>query len=193
MTTDKAVQRLKLLVPFIAVAAGACSDPFGPRPWPATPDTVTMYSASRAEYVGYRSALDIVSFPVATLPIEAPGLTGNWDVALADDGAGLALVPAVAFDGFSRSRIAIMPAGTDFDELQRAPSDTAAYTAEAVQLQPNRVYVIRSRRAQCTFSSAGYRYAKVVPVTIDANAGSLRFAIVTNPNCDNRSFVPPES
>lgn len=191
MHAVKAVHRLRFFAPFLAVALGACNDQFGPRFWNATPDTVVMYSASRAEYLGFRSALDIATDPVATLPIEAPGLTGNWDVALADDAGGLAFVPAIAFDGFSRARIAVMPAGTVFDELERAPSDTIAYTATAVQLQEGRVYVIRSRRAPCGFN-AGFRYAKVMPVEIDNAAGILRFAIVRNPYCDNRSFVPPE-
>jgi hypothetical protein len=192
MRVDRAVHRTKLIVPMLALALAACDDPYGPGFWVATPDTMVMYSASRVEYIGFRSALNIANDPVTALPIEAPGLTGNWDVALTDHAGGLALVPAAAFDGVaSRARIAVMPAGVGFAEVEQAPRDTTAYTAEAVSLQEQRVYVIRSRRASCGFSS-GYRYAKVMPVDVDAVAGTLRFIIVRNPYCDDRSFVPPD-
>lgn len=193
MCVDRFVHRLRLLVPALVLAVAACDDPYGPGFWIATPDTMVMYSASRAEYIGFRSALNIASDPVTALPIEAPGLTGSWDVAVADhEGGGLALVPAAAFDGLSsRARVAAMPAGLSFADVEQAPRDTAAYSAQAMRLEQNRVYVIRSRRAPCGFTS-GYRYAKVMPVSVDEAGGVLRFVIVRNPYCDDRSFVPPE-
>lgn len=178
---------LLLLVPIVA----ACDDGLGPQFWNATPDTMVIHSASRSEYLGIPSAIDVTADPILPLPIEASGVTGNWDFMLAEDAGGLLLVPASVLPAIdSRARIAVLQ-GQDFDSLNEAPRDTALYSAAAVQLRPNTVYVIRSRRSNCGFST-GYRYAKLKPVDINATLGTLRFAIVRNPYCDDRSFVPPE-
>jgi hypothetical protein len=175
-----------LLLPLL----GACGDGLGPRFWDATPDTLVIHSASRNEYVGLASAVDIAADPVTPLPIEVPGLTGNWDFALADQGGVLALLPAAAVPGTeSRARVGRLQ-GNDFDALEEAPRDTTLYSASAVPLSDDATYVIRSRRSDCGFSS-GYRYAKLKPVEIDVVRGRLRFAVVRNPFCDDRSFVPP--
>jgi hypothetical protein len=170
---------------------GACGDGLGPRFWDATPDTLLIHSASRSEYVGLASAVDVTADPVTPLPIEVPGLTGNWDFALADASGVLVLLPASVIPGTeSRARVGLLQ-GVDFDTLEEAPRDTAQFSASAVPLSSDGVYVIRSRRANCGFS-AGYRYAKLKPVEIDVQGGRLRFAIVRNPYCDDRSFVPPD-
>jgi hypothetical protein len=201
--TGRIVHRLKRLIPLAVLIVAACDDPFGPQLWDATPDTVTLFSASRPEYIGRVSAVDIVSTPlVALLPIEAPGLTGNWDFALTDSNGGLSLVPASAFAGLeSRARIGVLPNRT-LEEVTQAPRDTTAaawpplsapYSVEPVPLVAGNVYIVRSRRASCFGGSAsGYRYAKLRPVEINVAAGTYRFEIVRNPICDNRSFVPPE-
>lgn len=191
MYEDRSLHTLRRFLPLAAFAFVACGDNFGPGFWVAVPDTMALYSASRAEYVGFRSALNIASDPVSALPIEAPGVTGNWDLALSEDASGLVLVPAAAFDGLdSRARIATID-NVSFEDLDQAPRDTTEYTAQPVPVRAGEVYVIRSRRAGCGFTS-GYRYAKLEPVEIDVAAGILRFAIIRNPICDDRSFVPPE-
>jgi hypothetical protein len=192
--TGRIVHRLKRLIPLAVLIVAACDDPFGPQRWDATPDTVTLFSASRPEYIGRVSAVDIVSTPlVAALPIEAPGLTGNWDFALTDSDGGLSLVPASAFAGLeSRARIGVLPNRT-LEEVTQAPRDTTAFGVDALPLVAGNVYIVRSRRASCFGGSAsGYRYAKLRPVEINVAAGTYRFEIVRNPICDNRSFVPPE-
>jgi hypothetical protein len=75
--------------------------------------------------------------------------------------------------------------------VREAPRDTVDFRASAVPLRPDAVYVVRSRLANCGFSN-GYRYAKLKPVEINVPRGLFRFAIVRNPFCDDRSFVPPE-
>jgi hypothetical protein len=187
-------QRLVLFV--ILPVLGACGDGLGPRFWDATPDTLLIHSASRSEYVGFASAVDVTADPVTPLPIEVPGLTGNWDFALADgiiglaDEGGLVLLPAAAIPGTeSRARVGLLQG--DFDALEEAPRDTALYSASAVPLRTDAVYVIRSRRASCGYTT-GYRYAKLKPVELDVAGGRLRFAVVRNPYCDDRSFVPPD-
>jgi len=170
---------------------GACDDGLGPRFWDDTPDTLLIHSVSRSEYVGLASAVDLSADPVTPLPIEVPGLTAGWDFALADEGGGLVLLPGSVVPGTaSRARIALLQGG-DFDTLEEAPRDTVLFSATAVPVRSDAVYVIRSRRANCGFST-GYRYAKVKPVEINVARGTLRFAVVRNPYCDDRSFVPPD-
>jgi hypothetical protein len=187
------VLRFRHLLPLVVLVAAACDDPFGPQTWNATPDTTFLYSASRAEYAGLFSVLDITSVPVARLPLEAPGLEGSWDFAVTDLDGGLALTPSSAFDGLggdTRARVAELE-NTTLDAITQAPRDTTLYTSQSVRIQPGNVYIIRSRRSACGLSS-GYRYAKLSSVEIDVERGILHFAIVRNPYCDNRSFVPPE-
>ena len=181
----------RLFFCFLLPVLGACNDGLGPRFWNATPDTLLIHSATRGEYVGLASAVDVAADPVTPLPIEVPGLTGSWDFALAEQDGGLVLLPAAVIPGTgSRARVALLE-GRDFDALEEAPRDTALFSATAVPVRSDAVYVIRSRRTSCGFTT-GYRYAKVKPVEIDLAGGRLRFAVVRNPYCDDRSFVPPD-
>jgi hypothetical protein len=185
------VRILRYFILVVALAQTACDDPFGPRAWFAVPDTVLLHSLSRPELIGQASAFDFVS--ELRVPVEAPGVTGQWDIALVDEGGGLALVPAGAFGGFSsRAAIAVTSAQQLVDVLE-APRDTAAYRSTAVRIQPNVVYVVRTRRSDCGFGTSGFRYAKLRAVEIDPGSGRLRFEYVRNPFCNDRSLVPPES
>jgi hypothetical protein len=185
------VRSLLRYFPIVAIlAVTACDDPFGPQLWNAEPVAVTLYSASRAEYVGMVSALDLAADPVAAVAIEAPGASGNWDMVLIDTDGGLSFAPAGALPGFtSRARIAVIE-NQSFIQVTEAPRDTAAYTINPVRLRTDVVYVIRSRSANCGFS-AGVRYAKVQPIEVDVVRGIFRFAVVRNPYCEDRSLVPP--
>jgi len=177
-----------VFVVMAAAALAACDDPLGPQPWDDRPDTVTLYSASRPDLLGQPSGFDFVN--LAPVRVEANGAAGNWDVALAGD-ATLQLLPAGAFAGqTSRAGIATIT-NTTFEALTEAPADTAAFSAQPVTLVQNGVYVVRSRRTECSFSTA-VRYAKVQVVSLDPAAGVARLAIVRNPYCNDRSFVPPE-
>jgi hypothetical protein len=187
----RAVNRqLRLVAVAAVVVVAACDDPFGPQPWNPTPETLTLYSASRAEYTGLVSALDLASDPVSVVAIEAPGATGQWDVVLVDGPGGLALAPVGLFSaGTSRAAIAVIE-NRAFIDVDEAPRDEAAYSQEPVPLRANVVYVIRSRRSSCGFTT-GVRYAKMQPVEIDQERGIYRFAVVRNPFCDDRALVPP--
>lgn len=188
------VHRLKRLIPLVVLIVAACDDPYGPAMWSATPDTVLIYSASRPEHIGRASAVDIATQGVLPLPLEAPGVSGNWDFALTDVADGLAIVPASAFEGLeSRARIGVDTV-LSFEDVTEAPRDTAQFTVDPLLLREGDVYVIRSRRAPtCGGGGAGFRYAKLRPLAIDEAAGTFRFEIIINPYCDNRSFVPPEA
>jgi hypothetical protein len=184
------VRILRYLVLMLAAGLAACNDPYGPRLWSAAPDTVELYSLSRSEFIGRASAFDFVS--AFAVPVEAPGATGAWDVALVDGPGGLHLMPASAFAGLnSRAAIATLGPG-QLSDLVEAPRDTAAYHSTAVRVEPNTLYVIRSRRADCGFGTTGFRYAGVRAVEIDAPAGRLAFEYFRNPYCNDRSLVPPD-
>jgi hypothetical protein len=186
---------LNRLIRLIAVAPAfmlaACDDPFGPQWWNPAPVELTLYSASRPEYIGLTSAMDLTSDPVTTISIEAPGAAGLWDVVLVDQPGGLALAPVGALGGPpSRAAIAVIQ-GQAFIDVAEAPRDTAAYSQQPVTLRTDVVYVIRSRRGSCGFTT-GVRYAKLQPVEIDQARGIFRFAITRNPYCDDRALIPPE-
>jgi hypothetical protein len=187
----RAVRRYFSWIPLVTVLVlTACDDPFGPQLWDGTPVSMTLYSASRAEYIGLVSALDLVAQQATPVSIESPGALGNWDVVLLDGPDGLVLASASVFDGATRgARIAVLP-NRAFIDVTEAPSDTAAYSPGPVPLRTDAVYVIRSRHANCGFS-AGVRYAKVQPIEVDAQRGVFRFAVTRNPYCENRSLVPP--
>jgi hypothetical protein len=189
--SGRAVSRLKRWAPLLVLVMTACSDPWGPQFWNPAPQPVTLFSASRAEWVGMVSAIDLANEPVRAIAIEAPGATGNWDVVLVDGPNGLTLLPAESMDGLaSRARIAVIE-GVAFADLREAPRDTARYTAGPVSLRTDVVYVIRSRSAVCGYT-AGVRYAKLQPVEIDQQRGIFRAFVVRNPFCDDRALVPPE-
>jgi hypothetical protein len=170
----------------------ACDDGLGPAFWSDLPDTLVIHSASRTEYVGLVSAVDITADPVTPLPIEVAGLTNNWDFTLVDQGGTLALAPSAIVPGGTTSRARVMMVlGQTLESITEAPRDTTMFFASPVVLRADAVYIIRSRRSSCGFST-GVRYAKLKPVEINVPRGTLRFAIVRNPYCDDRALVPPE-
>ncbi|HEX6559521.1 MAG TPA: hypothetical protein VF021_08660 [Longimicrobiales bacterium] len=171
----------------VAVALAACNDGLGPQPWDATPDTVSLYTASRPDLLGLPSGYDFVN--LTPVRVEANSAAGNWDVVLTGQGP-MQMVPAGAFQGqTSRAGIATIT-NQGFDALAKAPTDTAAFSAQPVTLAEGGVYVVRSRRAPCSFSTAVH-YAKVLVLRVDAASGLVRMAVVRNPYCNDRSFVPP--
>ena len=116
----------RLSVLLVAVATAACEDPFEIR-WEAAPDTALIYSLSRTE----PNLPQAFNFYFRTpLAVEAPGSSGQWDIALDRQGGGLVLLPPRALGINSRARIAPIP-GVSFDDVTEAPADTAAYVSDA--------------------------------------------------------------
>jgi hypothetical protein len=159
--------------------------------WEAQPDTVLLYSASRAEYIGRNSAFDFV-FRSAKA-IEDQGSTNNWDFTLAEQNGQLVLAPASAFSGLSsRAGLADIGPGV-LEEIRRAPSDTAAFKSTPTVVRMGTIYVVRTRRATCPGGfGTGVIYAKMEALNIDLAAGTLRFRAITNPFCNDRALIPPE-
>ncbi|NJD10360.1 MAG: hypothetical protein FIB01_07910 [Gemmatimonadetes bacterium] len=182
----------------LAVAAtlsplSACSDPYGPLDWDATPDTATIWSGSRVELVGRPAGFDF-ALNLAPVFIESVSATNAWDVVLIDVGGRLALAPASYFEGQgARSAIAVRPNATLAD-IRRAPSDTTEYVRQPVSVEAGTVYVVRTRTDVCEGGyTTGTRYAKLRAVSIEQQAGSFTFELVRNPYCSNRNFIPPGS
>jgi hypothetical protein len=168
----------------------ACEDEFK-QEWTAFPDTVELFSLSRPELLGRPSAYDFVP-PGIPIAVENPAATGNWDVALTDQGGTLAFVPAGVFGVNSRAGIATITAATTLEELEEAPSDTTAFKSTAIPIQLGKIYVVRTRRADCGFGSFGVRYAKFEAIEVNVPEGKLRFRTIANPYCNNRNLIPPD-
>lgn len=178
--------RLALLS--VPLLTAACDDDIT-QEWVAQPDTIELFSVSRTELLGENSAYDFIDG--VPLPIEAPGVSGRWDMAVVDLNDGLALIPASAFSGLD-SRAGIANLGNRvLEEVREAPADTAAFKRTAVPAQLSTVYVVRSRRESCGFTS-GVRYAKLEIISIDKAAGSLKFRTIVNPYCNDRKLIPPD-
>lgn len=173
-----------------AIATAACGDDFGPTPWLAIPDTTVLYSASRPEYLRRPSAFDFAG--MSRVAIEGSAASGAWDVVLLEENDRFVLVPeGVLLGTTSRAGIATTSAAT-LEEVRQAPNDTAAFVRAPVPLQQGTVYIIRTRRTQCSFFGSGVRYAKIRALQLDAATGTFQFEIVRNPNCNDRDLIPPD-
>jgi len=170
----------------MASAASCGGDPFN-IPWTAAPDTVLLYSMARPE-LNLPSAFNFNRR--TTVRVEAPGSTGNWDLALDTRKGKLVFLPPRALGVDSRARIASFP-GMRFDELLEAPSDTTVYTStEPVPVELNTVYVVRTGRSPGAFGRSCVYSAKLEPLDIDVEGGTLTFVFDSNPVCNSLALVP---
>ena len=168
----------------------ACDDPFGNQNWVDTPDTTIIFSLSREDLVGLPSAYDFIGH--IRVEVESPGATGNWDMALRNEGGQLALVPAGGFEGqVSRAGLVLMPNAV-FEELREAPGDTSAYSKAPAIVQPGQVYALRTRRAACNQFAAGVRFGKIKILAVDQVEGKITFESLVNPFCNERQLIPDE-
>ncbi len=191
MTKSTLTRRLRLALLAAAVPLAACEDPFANQPWSALPDTVTLYSAGRAEYAGMPSALNIAGPSVSIVAIDQIGAAGEWDFLLNEEDGALLFVPSGVVPGLdSRAGLALRDE-TTLEALTRAPSGAGAYSRDPLTLIEGRIYVLRSRRAQCGFTS-GSNYGKMQVVALDAEHGTAVLAVVRNPYCDDRDLIPPD-
>jgi hypothetical protein len=172
----------------VVVSTIACEDDLGLDEWSARPDTVTLYSLSRPDLINQPSAYDFVNHLVVR--VESPSATGTWDVALRDEGNGLALVPAGGFQGLSSRAALSVITNRTFEELREAPEDTARFTSGPVVVQAGQVLAVRTRRAGCAFTTS-VRYGKIKIIDVNPAAGTVRFAAIVNPFCNDRSLIPP--
>lgn len=181
----------------LAIAAlvfTGCEDPFGPEDWVAIPDTVDLFSLGRAEYQGLPSAFDLLSgFNGQRVSVETPGASGNWDFVLTESNGKLHLSPSgVVKDLVMGAGIAPLT-GVTFESVTKVPGAAARYQDTAsVPLEEGMVYAVRSRRYFGIAGESCVSYGKLAPIEIDHAAGVLRFEIIRNPNCNDRSMIPPK-
>lgn len=108
----------------------------------------------------------------------------QWDVALRRTEGGLALRPfSVPGAGLRGAGIAV--ASADFDQLSRAPRGTAQYRFETTPIAAGATYVLRSRQYGGQAGGVCVKYAKLKVVEMDAAAGTARFAVAVNENCED--------
>ena len=177
-----------LLCAALSLTLGACEDdPFQVN-WLADPDTVLLYSLARPELnlpSGYNfNARQRVR-------IEAPAASGSWDVALDSQEGELVFLPPGALNITSRARVTALPDAV-FEDVREAPRDTAVYSAnEAVPIEMNSVYVVRTSESLGSFGRRCVYFAKLEPLEIDVAAGTLRFVFDASPVCNDPRLVPP--
>lgn len=174
-----------LLLP--ALAAG-CGDDLGPGRWEAAVDTVSLYSLARADLQGLPAAFDFVGLRLVV--VEAVGATGVWDLGISERDGEFVLLPPGALPGVAVSAAIAVLEGEAFEELARAPADTADYTTdEALPLETDRVYVVRSH-LNPNLGACVY-FAKVEVTAVDPTIGRVAVRYTRNPFCNDRRLVPP--
>jgi len=180
------VRAARALTVVSALALGACDEEITDFNWPAATDTVVLFSLARPE-LELESAFNFAER--ATIPLQRAGAATQWDIAVDTRAGQLVLLPPGALGITSRARVTTI-SGQTFDQLEEAPADTLLYTAsEAVPVQLNGLYVVRTGIAG---SGCSY-YAKMQPLAIDVAAGRLEFKYDTNPFCNDRRLVPPDT
>jgi len=171
-----------------SMALGGCDDAFQPS-WVSVPDTVSLFSLSRPE-LNLPSAYSFRER--RAYRVEGPNSTGSWDIALDTRAGALVFLPPSVLGIQSRAGIAPLTDAV-FAEVDRAPSDTAAYVkADVVSAEIGRVYVVQTGATPGTFGGTCVRYAKLEPVEMDPEAGFLSFLFDANPVCNDRRLIPPD-
>jgi hypothetical protein len=169
------------------VGSTACgADPFAIQ-WSSSKDTVLLYSVTRPE-LGLPSAFNF--YTRVSWRVESPNATGNWDVAVGEKDDQIVLLPPGALNIAGRARIAELP-NTNFDDVKEAPADTALYTGvDPVPVRMGSVYVIRTNQRVGTFGTYCVYYAKLAPVDIEPEQGTLSFFFDSSPVCNDRALIP---
>jgi hypothetical protein len=170
-----------------ALALAGCSETFLEPRWFAAVDTAVIYSLARPE-LELESAFNF--YDRTSIPLQRPGASTQWDVALDTRDGQLVLLTPAALGITSRVRVATL-AGQTFDQVEEAPADTLLYTGiDPVPVQMNAVYIVRTDvRSQSPCS----HYVKLQPTMLDVAAGRLEFMYDVNPLCNDRRLVPPDT
>jgi len=173
----------------LSVGLSACGgDPFV-FPWATSPDTVLLYSLARPE-LNLEAAYDFHN--ARRIRVEAASATGTWDLALDTRGGGLVFLPPGALGITSKASVAVLP-GLAFADVVDAPEDTAAYTRSApVPVEMGTVYVVKTSQSPGIFGTACSYYAKLEPLVIDVEGGTLTFLVEASPVCNSRRLIPPD-
>ncbi len=173
----------------LSVGLATCGgDPFA-FPWVISPDTVLLYSLARPE-LNLEAAFNFNNR--RKVRVEAARATGTWDVAVDTRGGQIVLLPPGALGISSKASVVALP-GLSFDDVLEAPEDTAVYSRfEAVPVHMGTVYVVKTGRSPGIFGTSCSYYAKLEPLVIDVEGGTLRFVFDASPVCNSLRLIPPD-
>jgi hypothetical protein len=176
---------------FVALSVGLATcggDPFA-FPWVISPDTVLLYSLARPE-LNLEAAFNFNNR--RKVRVEAATATGTWDVAVDTRDGQIVLLPPGALGISSKASVVALP-GLSFDDVLEAPEDTAVYSRfEPVPVQMGTVYVVKTGRSPGIFGTSCSYYAKLEPLVIDVEGGTLRFVFDASPVCNSLRLIPPD-
>ena len=156
-------------------------------------DTVSLAAPAVAPEIP--SALDVAyaSSPVRGRYPELAADAESWDVAIRRSGGELHFAPAGLFQfqnpvGGATTAAVTEPIERTIDELRQAPSESAFRGDSMVAIRRGFVYVVRSRATGASFGGC-QNYAKVEPLEVDVEAGTVRLRVVGNARCNDRRLV----
>lgn len=111
----------------------------------------------------------------------------NWDFAVRAGQGTVNLVPARALGIELRSAITPPIVGVSFPDLREAPGQASFVGDSAISMQVGNVHVARSRDLG---GSGCVQFAKLQPLEVDTQAGTVRLQVTTNERCGDPRLVP---
>jgi len=173
----------------LSVGLAACGDDPFDFPWASNPETVLLYSLARPE-LNLEAAYNFHNRVKVT--VEAARASGTWDIAVDTRDGQLVFLPPGALGISSKASLTALP-GLSFDDVLDAPEDTAVYSKfAAVPVELETVYVVKTLQSPGTFGMACSYYAKLVPLVIDVEGGTLTFMFDVSPICNSLRLIPPD-
>ncbi len=165
-----------------ALPLAACDDPFGgSQPLPDEPTTVSL-SDFQTGPLGEATA-----FQLSNGRTVQPSQVNDWDFVhwVTGDGGTQFRPRDMITSGDSNAGLVAVEVA--FGSLEEAP-ESGYRTNEPVPADSGAVYAVRSRQApdlglQCR------RFAKVEVLSVDAEAKTVTFRHLVNPNCESRNLV----
>ena len=173
----------------LSVGLAACGDDPFDFPWLSNPETVLLYSLARPE-LNLEAAYNFHNR--VKVKVESARASGTWDIAVDTRDGQLVFLPPGALGISSKASLTALP-GLSFDDVLDAPEDTAVYSKfAAVPVELETVYVVKTLQSPGTFGTACSYYAKLVPLVIDVEGGTLKFMFDVSPICNSLRLIPPD-
>lgn len=182
------MRSLGIILLFLSlIATAACGrDPFALE-WIASADTVRLYAISRPE-PNVETGFDFGAR--RAVRIEAPATTSSWDLAVDIEG-GRAVFLTPGFFGIDSDAALVELPDENFDDIEEAPEDDDVYIEDqAVPVNLESLYVVRTRRLRSNYGQLCNHYAKMVPLDVDPVARTVVFVFDTNGICNSRKMQP---
>jgi hypothetical protein len=175
-----------VLLPLLIATAACGRDPFALE-WIASADTVRLYAISRPE-PNIETGFDFGAR--RTVRIEAPATTTSWDLAVDfEDGRAVFLTPG--FFGVDSDAALVELPDENFDDIEEAPEDDDVYIEnQAIPVNLESLYVVRTRRLRSNYGQLCNHYAKMVPLDMDPDERTVVFVFDTNGICNSRKMQP---